>query len=39
MEGGSEEFFMPSLRLINEILNYELNRHLSRIDEVLRIMN
>ena len=30
---------MPSQKLINEIMNYELNRHLMRIEDVLRIIH
>lgn len=35
-ETNSNEFFIPSKKLINEILNYELSRHLAKIDSIVR---
>lgn len=29
---------IPSKKLINEILNYELNRHLLKIDDIIKII-
>ena len=35
-EAFPEELYMPSKRLLNEILNYELSRHLLKIDDIIR---
>lgn len=35
---NSEEILIPSKKLINEILNYEVSRHLSKVEDIVRMI-
>lgn len=34
----TDQFQIPSKKFVNEILNYELNKHLLRIDDIVKVI-